>query len=136
MIYEKMKLLIHRLIWLILLLSGIIIPLVMIAVSSQEVEVRYFFIADIFIFTFFIRSLLLSCKVYEYKGKDIIVYAGWFHHYIKVNEKILDEINTIMTYTHISLSCTLDDGTTVAATITLANRISLKINNQLYTNIK
>ena len=136
MLYENKKLLFHKLFWLALLLSGIIVPIIIRSAIYTELEIRYFFISDIFIFSFFIRSLLLSCKVCEYNGNDIIVYAGWIQHYIKVNGKIMDEINTFIMYTPISLSCTLDDGTIISASITVASRITLKINNQLYTNSK
>ena len=87
---------------------------------------------DVIILTFWICSWLLSCKVYNYKGKKILVYAGWFHHYIEVNGRYMDEHNTLMSFTPIELSCTLDDGTLLQARISLSNRISLKINNQLY----
>ena len=84
-------------------------------------------------FSFFIGSLLLSCKRYEYNGNEIVVYAGWYHHYIKFNGKKVDEHNTLISFTAISLSCILTDGTDIKATITMTNRISLKINNLLYT---
>ena len=87
---------------------------------------------DVIIFTFWICSWLLSCKVYNYNGKKILVYAGWFHHYIEVDGRYMDEHNTLMSFTPIELSCTLDDGTLLQARISLTNRISLKINNQLY----
>lgn len=87
---------------------------------------------DVIIFTFWICSWLLSCKVYNYNGKKILVYAGWFHHYIEVDGRYMDEHNTLMSFTPIELSCTLDDGTLLQARISLSNRISLKINNQLY----
>lgn len=80
---------------------------------------------------FFIASLLLSYKDYEYNGNNIVVYAGWYHHYIKVNGNKIDEHNTLVSFTAILLSCTLDDGTDIKVTITMTNRISLKINNQL-----
>lgn len=96
----------------------------------------YAFIYIFFILVFFIAVLLLSCKVYEYNGNSIVVYAGWFHHYIKVNGEKFDEHNTLTSYTPILLSCVLDDGAYVQATISRTNRISLKINNRLYTKGK
>lgn len=222
MLYEKKKLLIHRLVWLALLLLGIIIPIIISnslkkeveiiddsgyinayyesfnetnceieVVFNREVDSGYIMVAfydstgkllskengyfygynntlsstfyidgkvdsyeilsydisasndmwyipifvyvDIMFFATFICSLLLSYKTYEYNGNNIVVYAGWYHHYIKVNGQKLDEHNTIISFTAIPLSCTLDDGTDIKATITMTNRISLKINNQLYT---
>lgn len=50
-----------------------------------------------------------------------------------VNGVKTDEHNTIMSFTPIYLSCTLEDGTNLQATVSLTNRISLKINDLLYT---
>ena len=80
---------------------------------------------------FFISALLLSCNVYLYNDKKIVVYAGWYHHYILVNGEKYDEHNTIMFFTPILLSASLDDGSEVKATISLTNRIALKINGKL-----
>ena len=96
----------------------------------------WFFIIDLFVAVFFICTLLLSYKSYEYEGKTIIVYAGWYHHYIKVDDEIMDEHNTLFSYTAIPLSCTLKDGSVLHETITMTNRISLKINDRLYKNYK
>lgn len=94
--------------------------------------VPVFIYFDIVIFAFLISSLLLSYKNYQYAGNEIIVYAGWYHHYIKINGTKVDEHNTIMNFTAISLSTTLDDSTKLVATISLTNRIALKINDKLY----
>lgn len=80
---------------------------------------------------FFISALLLSCNVYIYNDKKIVVYAGWYHHYILINGEKYDEHNTIMFFTPILLSASLDDGSEVKATISLTNRIALKINGKL-----
>lgn len=80
---------------------------------------------------FFISALLLSCNVYIYNDKKIVVYAGWYHHYILINGEKYDEHNTITFFTPILLSASLDDGSEVKATILLTNRIALKINGKL-----
>lgn len=85
--------------------------------------------------TFFIMAFLLSCKKYVYNDNEIVVYAGFYHHYITVNGVKTDEHNTIISYTPITLSCTLSEGTHVQATISLTNRIALKINDRLYREI-
>lgn len=74
----------------------------------------------------------MSYKRYTYKNNEIIVYAGVYHHYIKINKEIFDEHDTIISYSPIKLSCLLNDGTDIVATISLTNRITLKINNKLY----
>lgn len=78
-----------------------------------------------------IGALLLSYREYDYNGKKVSVYAGWYHHNIRVNGELCDEHNTIMSWTPIKLSTTLEDGTKLDATISLTNRISLKANNRL-----
>lgn len=133
MIYEKRKLLIHRAVWFVLFLLGIIITIALThAPTDNGVYISIFIYIDFVIFLFFIASLLLSCKVYDYNGYEIVVYAGFYHHYIKVNGRKVDEHDTVISFTAILLSCTLNDGTDMQATITMTNRISLKINNQLY----
>lgn len=136
MLYEKKKLLIHRLIWGLLLLGIIVI----ISKSSDSISSLFLYttlIGSLYVIPIlFIASLFLTYKEYEYNGNEIIVYAGWFHHYIKVNGNILDEHNTLISYTAIHLACTLEDGTDLEVTITMTNRISLKINNRLYTKRK
>lgn len=82
---------------------------------------------------FLISALTLSCRVYDFNGNIITVYAGWFHHYLKVNGKVMDENNTIIGFSPIYLSTNLPDGTYLQATITTMNRVSFKINNVLYT---
>lgn len=102
--------------------------------SNEFISLCIFFFSLCILLPFFIGSLFLSCKEYDYLGKQIVVYAGWCHHYIKVDGIKTDEHNTLISHTAIQLSCTLFDGTNIQATITLSNRISLKINNLLYEN--
>lgn len=84
----------------------------------------------------FIISLLLSYKKYEYNGQTIEVYAGYNNHYIKVDNEKYDEHKTLATFSPIILSCTLESGEKIQATISLTNRVSLKINDKLYNNKK
>lgn len=99
---------------------------------TREIIVYVFVVIDIILAMIMLCALLLSCKIYEYKGVEIIVYAGWYHHYIKVDGKKYDEHNTISTFVPINLFCILDDGTQLDVVISTTNRIALKINNQLY----
>ncbi len=91
-----------------------------------------FVFVDIFFIVFLICSFLTSCKYYEFADNKIVVYAGWYYHYIKVNGIKTDEHNTLLWLTPIVLSCTLNDGTELKAVISLTNQISLKLNNLLY----
>ena len=89
----------------------------------------YFFIPASIIL--FINSLVLCYKKYEYNEKVIEVYAGYYNHYIKVNGEKYDEHKTLATFSPIVLSCTLDSGEKMQATISLTNQISLKLNDKL-----
>lgn len=105
--------------------------------STALFIVTYIFVFfDIICFVFLICSFLLSYKIYNYNGQQIIVYAGWYHHYMKVGGIIFDEHNTILAFTPIILSSKLNDDTELRATISLTNRISLKINDRLYKGNK
>lgn len=89
------------------------------------------FFGGTFAIAFFISSLLLCYKEYSYNGNIISVYAGWFHHTLRINGEILDEHTTSISLTPIYLSTTLEDGTKLEATISHLNRISLKANDKL-----
>lgn len=80
-----------------------------------------------------IEAFLLSEKTYHFGGHKIVVYAGWYNHYITFDGEKVDEHNTIVTYSPIYLSCEID-GLYLEAAISLTNRISLKINGRLYNN--
>lgn len=82
----------------------------------------------------FICSLLISYKEYQVGGKTISVYAGWYHHTLRIDGTKYDEHNTIVSHTPIKLSTTLEDGTKLEATISLTNRITLKANDKLVSN--
>ncbi len=105
-----------------------------ISFEFEPTPILYGFLYVIYIpIIFLIGSLLLSYKEYEYKDKKISVYAGWFHHTLRIDEKKFDEHNTLTFFTPIKLSTKLNDETKVEATITLTNRISLKVNDKLLT---
>ena len=91
----------------------------------------YFIPVTILLFT---KSLLLCYKKYEYNENVIEVYSGYYNHYIKINNEKYDEYKTSFSYSPIILSCTLDTGEKMQATISLTNQVSLKINDKLHTN--
>lgn len=84
----------------------------------------------------FIGSLLLNYKEYQYNGIKISIYAGWYHHTLRVNGEICDEHNTVVSYIPINLSTTVNNDMELDATISLTNRISLKVNNKLIAKQK
>ena len=132
MLEEKKTIFICRIIWSVLMVIGLLVPIFAIDEEETFVLAVCCIFADIFILIFLISSFLYSCKVYEYNGNVIVVYAGYSHHYIKVNGEKTDEYISSIFFTPIRLSCTLEDGTHLAATVSLVNRISLKINDRLY----
>lgn len=86
---------------------------------------------DFIIFSIFVCTLCLHCKTYMFRGNSIVVYAGFCNHYIKANGVKCDEHNTLISFTPIVMSCKLDDGTMLQATISMSNRIALKANDKL-----
>lgn len=139
MLREKKFILIQRFIYFGLLIIGIIIPIIIaFAAENSWLWVLWLMFAyiDTFILICSINSLLLNCKIYEYNGNEIIIYAGWVHHYIKVNGQITDIHDTLFTRIPIILSYALDDGTQLNVIITTMNRITLKINNKLFLETK
>lgn len=84
---------------------------------------------------FLIGSFLLSYKEYSYNDKKISVYAGWFHHTLRINDEKYDELNILIFFAPIKLTTTLDDESKVEATITLLNRIKVKVNDKLLNKI-
>ena len=89
-----------------------------------------FYILAIFSFAFLISALLLSYKEYEYNGNTISIYAGFYHHTLKINNEIVDEHNTLIFFTPILLDSTINNDI-IEVRISTMNRISLKINKKL-----
>ena len=103
--------------------------------NSTEMCVLLSFICFPFTLAFFISSLTLKYKEYNYQGKLISVYAGYFNHYLKINEELFDEYKTsIFNFYPVVLSCTIDSGEKIQATISTSNHITLKINDKLIRN--
>lgn len=139
MFKEKRFILVNRIVSLFIVLINIfilILPLWNNIIASDTGFVLYmiaFFCISITLIIF-ICSLFLSYKIYKFNGNIITIYAGYYNHYIKVNGETFDEHKTLISFTPIILSCTLEDGNLLQATISTSNRISLKINNKLFKN--
>ncbi len=102
--------------------------------DGAGLELMLYGIVIFFLAIYFLDTLFgLSCKVYEYNGNEIVVYSGWYHHYLKVNGEKADESNTLSSFVPIYLTTTLEDGTLIEANFSSFNHsISLKINTKLY----
>lgn len=81
-------------------------------------------------FALFISSLFFNCKQFELDNRKIVVYAGAYRHYLKIDGEVFDEHNTLTTHVPIVLS-TVYNGHLIQATISLTYRIALKIDNKL-----
>ena len=131
MIKEKRKVLVHRIICLMCAFVFAIISIVMFCKDYDYVNfsagICFMFIFLLFLILAFVRN----CKTYIHRGKKIIVYSGIYHHYLKVDDKIVDEENTYMYHTSIVLDYHhLDDGH-IEAKISTSSSISVKINGIL-----
>lgn len=92
--------------------------------------IRIYYVWSPFVILFLVQGLLTSYKEYNYNDRVISVYAGWYHHTLRIDGELGDEHNTLSRYSAITLSTTLD-GEIIEARITLSNRISVKVNNKL-----
>ena len=128
---DKKKIKMHKTIWLIIWTVSVVAAVCLTVFYVYAFPL--FLLLVLFISCFFISAMSLSCRAYEYNGNIITVYAGSSHHYLKVNGKIMDEYTAFFRNSPIYLSTNLPDGTYLQATITTMNRVSLKINNVLYT---
>ena len=101
--------------------------------NDTESYIIFCFIAtDIILFVVLLCVFTRCCRVYYYNDNEIIVYAGLFHNYMKINRVKVDEYNSWIRFTPIVLRCPLKDETMIRATISLSNRIALKVNNRLF----
>jgi len=109
------------------------------AVDSFEIidydfdPVNYFTFMYLFLILaipLFISSLFLSYKEYFYNGIKISVYAGFFHHTLRINGIKQDEHSAFF-FIKIFLSTSLDGETLVEAKITSFNRIVVKVNGKM-----
>ncbi len=92
-----------------------------------------FILPMICIFSFFLvlHGLTLACKIYTYQGKKIIIYAGHWNYYIKVDSIVLDRHKNFTKWFTIYLYGKYKKDI-FEAKITNLGKITLKINNQVY----
>ncbi len=99
---------------------------------SDNVYFIYYFL--IITIPMLICSFLISYKECNINGKLVSVYAGFYHHTLRIDGELCDEHNTLFTYSPIKLGATDKDGSKIEATISLSNRIAIKVNDKLYKN--
>ena len=133
MIKEKKTLLFHRLFWLAAFI--ICTALLINGLQSLEWNVGLLLLPETLTGTALVYSLLLSCNQYQYNGQNIIVYSGWFHHYITVDGSLKDEHNTFIGDNPILLSVRLDSGEELEVLISTIHRITLKIDGKYQSHI-
>lgn len=81
-----------------------------------------------------IASCCLNCKLYRIrvngKSYSIVVYAGWTHNYLYLDNELVDEYTSLFNYSPVYL-CTESDDLYIKTTISLSNRIATKVNHKL-----
>lgn len=104
--------------------------------SNTEYVLGIAIIVNVMLFALLVQSLTMSCKIYNYNGSEILVYAGFMHRYLKVDGVKVDERSTAFTYGTVNLNFMTPDGAAVLASITRMNRITLMVNNQILPEVK
>lgn len=132
---KKKRIIINRIVWGFMLLVSILLVFIIPKGDILDNADWYLlFLLDIYLIiptciVMFIASLTLSYKGYRYNDNKISVYAGFFHHQLKVNDELCDE--RAFSYSPIYLNTELDDGSFVEVIISGFNKVTLKINNKL-----
>ncbi len=80
-----------------------------------------------------IQSFRIQYKTFTIDDHFVEIYAGFSHHYIKVNGVLKDEYVTDLTFTPIQLSCLVNNHK-ITVTISLANHIVIKCDDELIKN--
>lgn len=83
-----------------------------------------------------IHSLFIQCKTYTVLTQDggsyqIVVFAGSFHHYVKVDGRKLDEHREWWPFSSTFMRCTTPNGDFVEVSISAWRYIKVKVNNQM-----
>lgn len=144
---EKERIKQHRIIGGILFLVSIILFIIVRPVRSLEyfayndynisVIILFIFLLSVcFIFSFFsfvlfIGSFNIKFEEYEYNDIKIGVYAGFYHHYLKINGMKCDEYNCSTSFSLIKLSTVIENNIKIEATISTSNAVSVKVNDIL-----
>ena len=93
-----------------------------------------FFVATIIPFMasliLFICSFGLSIRRYEVDGNIVICYAGWKNHYLILNDEIVDEHITDISFVALELSYK-DENHEYIMKVSISNNISLKVDGKL-----
>ena len=82
------------------------------------------------IFVILLPILTCKCKTYYYDGKKIVVYVGYFNHYLMIDGEKADERKTLESWVPIYLTSESDE-MSVEITISTCNFVTTKINGKL-----
>ena len=94
-----------------------------------------FSLLAVFMFGYFLLALRNKCKEFTLNNTNIIVYACFSEHYVKVNgNKVV--VDKWLSLKPLELTFTLEDGTNAKVVYDILNRISLYINDNLYEETK
>lgn len=128
---EKYSILLRQIIYLLLFVATTIAFILSIVNGVAVLAIFILPFGCMLTFFLFLYSLLLSYQIYHFNGQTIVVYAGHFTHYIKIDNVLLDEHKSFIKWFTIYLSGTQNNNI-FEAKITNLGKITLKINDKLY----
>lgn len=86
----------------------------------------------IYAFSFTFCAMLLNCKRFRIGEHYVVVYAGWTHHYLKIDGLKMDEKVELFSFTGITLTGSTAEGDQLEVYISRStNHISLRRNGVL-----
>lgn len=109
--------------------------------KTDDYGATFFFIISIYFFVFALVFFICAftncrCKRYLFDGNEIVVYAGFRNHYLKVNGELCDEYVASICFSAIYLKTTVNGDCYVEAKISTANKISVQANGKLISPMK
>lgn len=136
-----------RQIWLLLFAVSFVLLIVAVIVLAVKIKTDdyvfaiYFFMTNICVFVlvlWFFICAFTSCRCNRYflDGNEIIVYAGFKNHYLKVNGELCDEYVASTSFSGVYLTTTVNGDCCIEAKISTANRITVKANGKLISPTK
>lgn len=128
----------HRTRWIVIFGISIILNIIIdpFAANGNDLLLMFNFVIigwlfPMLSFAFFINSLFIKFKEYNYNEIKIGIYVGFYHHYLKINGIKCDEYNTLFSLTPIKLSTVIENNIKIEATISTSNAVSVKVNDIL-----
>ncbi len=142
---EQIKLRVRRIFWWVMLGVSSVVSLIAFLLYQEDLDEIAATVGGIALMVAIVSAWLcfsrafFKCKVFEYEGREILVYVGAIHYYIKVDGEILDkktQLIRVLPYSivvlPIYLSCTVDDDLWITVDVGAFRSTKIKINDKLY----